>query len=62
MKTAGNLSHGELVDLVSLVQRELFLEQDEEGNESWRFSKMHDHRDLLQHLVHYLDLFGLAPA
>jgi hypothetical protein len=61
MRRPSELSLGELVELVTLLQQELFWEIDDDGNKSWNFEKVHEYKDLLQHLADLMDSFGLAP-
>ncbi len=61
MKRPDEVSYSDLVELVTLLQVELFRERDKQSKMRWNYSKVHDLQDLLQHLANLMDRYQLAP-
>jgi hypothetical protein len=61
MRTADQLSQGELLGIVQAMQRRLYLDRDDQGAEFWNPDKPWNGSDVCQDLASILDQYGLVP-
>ena len=62
MKQPTELSRAELDDVLTLIQRELFWDDEFDKTPEWNAAKMHDLQDLPRRLASILDRHGLTPS